>query len=468
MTSVAGAALALKKYLLRDSSSLKRRAISASVWTLGAHFISLSLRFVGTLVLSRIFDPAAFGILAVITSVQIVITLLTDIGLRQTVVQSKSAEIPEFLDTAWSLQIVRGFFIWLVAAICAVALDLGARRGLLTANSVYGMPELPAYLAVAALSSIINGFQSMKVVLASRSLNLKRISINEIVAQGIGLAFVIVAGWLTRSIWSYIAGQLVTAAMVTLFSHIALVGHSDRLGYNRSFLRELLRFGRWTFISSSLSALSSNSDRLLLAGWISSQALGYYSIAFNLASLADGLAGRVFGSIAFPAFSEAARDHVARVPRIFVRVKWVTDSALLFIAGVLFSSGETIVHLLYDPRYASAGWMLKYLSFILVFSRYSLAQNAYLALGRPEYLTLLSVTRIVSLYCLVPLGFFGFGIEGAVLGIAFHQAPSTIWTFFLNRRYNLNNLRVELGVLVAWVAGWLMGTTVVHLRALLG
>lgn len=452
---------------LKDSTSLKHRTFSAGAWALVSYFVSLSLRFIGTLILSRIFDPSTFGILAVITTVQVVIALLTDIGLRQTVVQSKSAEVHEFLDTAWTLQIFRGVFVWLMAATLAAILYLAVRGHLVPLNSVYSTPGLPLYLAVAAVSAIFYGFQSMKAIVASRSLNLRQVSVNEIVAQSAGLIFVVIAGWLTRSLWAYIASQLLTAALVSLLSHLALKGRSDRLGYNRIFAAEFFRFGRWTFMSSAMSALSSNGDRLLLASWISPQVLGYYSIAYNLASLADGLLGRMFVSVAFPALSEAARNQTTRVPEIFFRMKWLTDSALLFMAGLLFSSGEAIVDLLYDPRYASAGWMLKCLSFSLVFSRYGLTQNAYMALGRPEYLTILSVTKIVSLFTLAPLGFFFFGVEGAVAGIAFHQAPAALWTFFLNRKYNLNSLRVEAGVLLAWGAGWLMGAAFFALRALL-
>jgi O-antigen/teichoic acid export membrane protein len=438
-------------------ASLRSRAFRAGSWALMGHFSSLALRFVGTIILTRIFAPEAFGILAVVMSVQVVVTLLTDIGLRQAVIQSPNGEKREFLNTAFTLQIVRGFFIWGLSAIFAAGLAIAMTHRLLPSQSVYADPQIPAYLVVASFSAVLLGLQSMKATTAGRNLQMERLFVIEIVAQFASLIFVILLGWVTRSLWSYIFGMLLSAAITALLTHCMLNGSSDRLGWDRLATRELFRFGRWTFLSSMLSAFAANGDRLLLGGWLNAQMLGFYSVAYNLASVPDGLVGRVFGGVSFPALSEAARQQPHRVPEIYFRMRWLTDAALLFIAGFLFSAGSAIVHLLYDPRYAAAGWMLEYLSFGLLFARYGISQSAYLALGRPEYVTILSVTKLISLFSFATVLFYAFGVQGAVLGIAFHMLPTTLCTFYLNRKHGLNSLRLELGVLFTWVIGWLIG-----------
>ena len=188
-----------------------------------------------------------------------------------------------------------------------------------------------------------------------------------------------------------------------------------------------------------------------------------YSISYNLANIAEGLAGRLFGSVAFPALSEAARQDRRRVPEIYFRMRWITDLSLLFASGFLFATGSVIINVLYDPRYASAGWMLEYLSLGLFFTRYGLSQNAYLALGRPDYVTILSVTKLVSLFVLVPLLFYIFDLRGAVIGIALHMLPVALWTFYFGRKHHLNNLSLELAVLFVWLLGWLIGSAVERL-----
>lgn len=448
------------------SKSLRSRAFKASQWVLLAHFGALSLRILGTVILTRIFNPELFGVLAIITSVQVVIALLTDVGLRQAVIQSANGDRPEFLKTAFTFQIIRGFFNWLLCLLLSFGLSIGLSHQLFPPQSVYAEPDLPFYLGVAALSSVIIGFQSMKMITNARNLEVQRVSAIEFFVQLASLGFIIVAGWLTRSIWSYVAGLLFSSALTVILSHLFLRGRSDGFAWDQASAKELVRFGRWTFLSSVMSAFAINGDKLLLGGWLSAQNLGFYSIAYNIVTVPDGLASRLFGSVAFPALSEAARSDPGRLSRMFVRIRWVSDSALLFIAGGLFATGPTIIALLYEPRYASAGWMIQYLSFMLVFARYGVAQSAYLALGRPEYASILSFAKLISLFGATTLGFHIAGVQGAVLSVACHLSLSAICTLYINRKHGLNSWLLEFGVLVCWLCGWLLGLGFSELVAL--
>ncbi|MBR0697776.1 oligosaccharide flippase family protein [Bradyrhizobium lablabi] len=415
------------------------------------------LRFIATVILTRIFSPDAFGILAVIMSVQVVIALLTDIGLHQAVIQSKNGSDPALLNTAFTLQIGRGFFIWLLTLGLAGGLSVAIKYELVPGHSVYSNPQLPLYLGVVSLSAAISGFQSMKAITAGRNLQLGRLLVIELVTQLLGLVFIISIARITESLWSYIFGMLLSAAIAVFLSHVVLNGHPDRPGWSRDAAKELFQFGRWTFLSSFLSAFAANGDRLLFGVWFTPQLLGLYSIAYNLATVPEGLVNRVFGTVSFPALSEAARVQPRRFPEIYFRMRWITDSALLFLAGFLFSAGSMIVSIIYDARYTEAGWMLEYLSFGLIFVRYGLSQNAYLALGRPDYVSILSLAKLISLFSFASIFFYLFGVKGAVLGVAFHMLPTSLCTFYFNRKHGLNSLRLEICVLATWIFGWLVG-----------
>ena len=105
--------------------------------------------------------------------------------------------------------------------------------------------------------------------------------------------------------------------------------------------------------------------------------------------------------------------------------------------------------------------MLQWLSFGLVFVRYDLAFNAYLALGRPHYFTAISLTKLVSLLP-GPDSVLFVRSRRAILGIACHMAPATFWLLYFNRRRGIQNIRLEVLVLLAWPAGWLAGSGVLY------
>lgn len=440
-----------------DSSSLKSRIFRAFSWTMVGHFASLSLRFLGTLVLSRIFTPEVFGILAVVTTLHIVTHLFTDIGISQAIIQSRNGHDRTFLDTAWTLQVIRGVLIWSLCLASAAGLAILTHFDLLAKTSVYAYPDLPIIIVIACFSAVIMGFQTTKVVTANRNLDVKIVTLIDLGAQFIALIFTIVVGLITRSIWSYIVAGLLSSVLTVFISHLWLRGNVNRFAWNRDALRELSRFGRWVFVSSALGGLAGNGDRLVLAGLIAAANLGFYSIANNLVAVVDGVAGRVFGTVALPALSSVARTQPERFPQLYFKIRWLVDAAMIGLAGFIFSLAQVVVDSLYDPRYHQAGAMLRILSFSLIFARFNLAQNAYLALNQPNFLTVLNITKLVSLFTLLPLGFYFFGEQGAIVAIAFHMVPVVFWIFHFNSKYALNNPRLEIVVLGSWPIGWLAG-----------
>jgi O-antigen/teichoic acid export membrane protein len=133
------------------------------------------------------------------------------------------------------------------------------------------------------------------------------------------------------------------------------------------------------------------------------------------------------------------------------------DVSYIGSAGFLFASGNAIVAFLYDQRYAAAGQMLQLLSFYLLFARYGLVQDVYIALGKPNYLTAINLLKLASLFFLLPLMFHFFGVQGAVLGVALYLFPIVPLIFWLNQKHGLNDFRFEFLILGMWPVGWLAG-----------
>jgi len=447
--------------------SLKHRVVKAGAWTLVGYGSALVLRLLGNLVIARLLTPDAFGIMAVCTAVQVIVALIGDIGLRQAVVRSANGHDPVFLNTAWTVQILRGISIWLMCVVTAIVLHLLNHHEALPEGSVYTNDSLPFLIAATSFSSIILSLQSMKVMSMSRGLELKRLTIIELVQMVIGLAVAITLAWATRSVWSFVASALVGSTISVLAGHLWLPGLRDRLAWDRKSIQELMHFGKWSSLSSFVGVLASNGDRLLLGGWLPTVSLGHYSIASNLSSVVDSIGSRVFGSVSLPALSEIVRLQPHRLGEVFWRMRRGADAAYVGSAGFLFATGNAIVALLYDSRYAAAGQMLQLLSFNLLFARYGLAQDVYISLGKPNYLTAINTTKLISLFTLVPLMFHLFGTTGAILGMATYLLPTVPLTLWLNQSHGLNNFRFELLILGMWPLGWLAGQLALSVLALI-
>jgi hypothetical protein len=73
-----------------------------------------------------------------------------------------------------------------------------------------------------------------------------------------------------------------------------------------------------------------------------------------------------------------------------------------------------------------------------------------LALGMPKIQSNVILVRLVSLYVLAPLGFYFFGLEGALAMIVFSQFSYLPIIIFYSVKHDLFDLRKELYFLV-WV-----------------
>ena len=109
--------------------TFKARVLQAGGWIVAGFVLGQALRFAGNLVMTRLLVPEMFGVMALATMVMYGLALFSDLGLRQAIVQSRRGREAAFLNTAWALQIARGFAVWggalVLSMILIFAKDMG-------------------------------------------------------------------------------------------------------------------------------------------------------------------------------------------------------------------------------------------------------------------------------------------------------------------------------------------------------
>lgn len=439
--------------------TLKQRVLRAGGWSVVGFGLSQVIRLGSSLFMTRLLVPEMFGVMAIASMVTVIIWLLSDIGLSQNIVQSRRGDDPIFLDTAWVVQIVRGIVLWLIALLVSVALFAANVWGLLPATSVYTSPVLPAIIAVSSFAVIIQSFQSTRMATAYRTLSQRRLTQIELISQIAGVVVMVISGVLTRSIWALVAGGMVAALMKTLLSHYWMSGHRNRFRWEKNALQELIHFGKWIFVSSAVGVLAVNGDRLLLGGLVDAHVLGLYAIAVLIVGSIESGINRILSTVSLPALSEILRIDPSRLGEVYYKLRIPSDLVLLFTAGLLMAAGQLVIDLLYDSRYSAAGSMVQVLALTLFTARYDVAQQAYLAAGKPGFLAIINIVRVVSLYALVPALYWVAGLQGAIWGVAAHALVTVPFVYYFNATLGLNDWRRELMVLVALPAGYLCGAT---------
>lgn len=439
------------------TKTLKQRAVRSGSWVIFGHLFSQVLRLGSNLILTRLLVPEMFGVMAIINVIMFGLGMFSDVGLLQNIVQSKRGEEPAYFNTAWTIQVARGFIIFLIALALSGLLHQFGKAGFLSTETVYGNTELPLILAIVSITAVISSFNSINLLLLNRKLMMGKLISIDLLSQLVGLVLMLIWAWYQRDIWALVFGGIVSAVVKAVLSHNVNLGERCKFYWDKSAAHEIFHFGKWIFLSSILGFLLSQGDRLLLGLWMSPEALGIYSIAFFLAMALKDVLKKMVSSVFYPLLSEIARDNPRELKNVYYKIRSKVDFIAMLAAGLMSSMGHLIINVLYDNRYQEAGWMIEVLSISLVFIGYSMAGICLMAKGNVKNNTLLTFIAMAFLYISVPIAYNFYGIYGAILMISLNYIIDIPSTFYMLKKYELLNISKEFQMLPVLIASYGMG-----------
>ncbi|TNF22697.1 MAG: polysaccharide biosynthesis protein [Rhodobacteraceae bacterium] len=324
--------------------SLTARALRSAAFTLGGFGTSQVIRLASNLLLTRLLFPEAFGMMALTMVFMQGLQMFSDVGVAPAIQQSRRGDDPDFLDTAWTIQVVRGFGLWIAA--CALAWP---------AAQIYSEPMLLLLLPAYGLTLIIQGFNPTKMETANRHLMLGRITLLDMATQVVGIVTAVGLAWWLQSVWALVISGILSMLVQLTLNMAFLPGRANRFLWEKPAAQELINFGKWIFLSTLMGFLFHQGDKMILGRFLPIDLFGIYNIGFFLASFPLLLGYMITRKVLIPIYREtppgADPANFAKLRRMRVLV----STALLSLQAVFAASGVWLVDLLYDDRYALAG-----------------------------------------------------------------------------------------------------------------
>jgi O-antigen/teichoic acid export membrane protein len=403
------------------------------------------LRIANNVILARILAPPIFGLMAIVNAIRTGVELLSDVGIMQNIISSPRGEDPLFYDTAWTLQALRGLVL---AALCMLLAVPIAR--------FFHYPQLAAILPVASLFFIFTGFDSTARPLVQKQLKVARLSIFDI---GIGVASLVAhvtIALITPTVWALVLGSVITGAVTLVSSFLFLPGLRHRFIIDPDCARQLLRFGRWVFLSSIVYFFAMNFDRLYFAKQISLSQLGVYGVARSLADMVTQFVARASNFVLYPSVAAAGLAPVDLRKRLLRGRRTLLLGAAVGM-GTFLAVSQIIVQHLYDARYWEAGWILPVLCVGVWFGILTSTNDSILmGLARPAYPALSNTAKLITYAVGVPLAFALFGFTAAVAVITLGEIVKYVALWLLSHKEHLQFGRDDLLLTLAFA-----GTAVV-------
>lgn len=395
-------------------SSEKKLAIKGAAWTIVSYGGSQIIRFGSNLILTRLLLPELFGLVGLAYVFIVGVHLFSDIGLGPSIIQNKRGEDPEFVNTAWTMQVIRSLFIWF----CLMLITWPVAN-------FYQEPRLLWLIPAISINTLIGGLNSTAIFSLNRKMSVKQVVIFEFGTQIISTTVMIVWALLNPSIWAILAGGLSGSLVELIWGHFLIPGKSNRFAWDKSAVKEIFSYGKWIFLSTLLFFLCSQADRLVLAKIFDLTMLGIYGIAFTLSDMPRQVIIAIGGKVIFPSISM-----LADLPREELRAKILNNRNLILIPlaiglAIFVSFGDQLILILYRKEYVAASWMLPILALgIWHTTLHNLMNSCLLAVGKSQYGALGNFATFLSISIGIPIGYHFMGNLGAVIAVAVGDIPT--------------------------------------------
>jgi len=434
----------------QDSGGIKGRLLKGATFETAGFGAAQAIRLVSNMALTRLLLPEAFGLAALVLMVNQALVMFSDVGFEPALIQNKRGGEEKFLNTAWTLQVVQGVFLTMLAILIAYPMA-----------KFYGHPELTLLISLGSVGLLARGFTSHARISLRRKMEVGKLVILELVVQAVSTAITIALAYWLRSVWALVFGLAIGAVGTAALSYRLPSDCRHRLVVDPEAKQAILKVGKWVFLSSIATFLTFQGDRLFMGKVVGVTDLGIYSIAVLLSGAISGAVNRVIHGIVFPALSAIKERGLDELRRGYYRVRKGLDLTVMPTLGALCALGSLVVEVLYDDRYSSAGWMLQLLVLRAALSCMLIPCDTCLfVVGQARILVFKGVATALWMMVTLPLGFHYYGIEGIVVASALAEIPVllVLWPAFSAQR--LFVWAYELRSFAFVLAGYCIGAVV--------
>jgi len=391
-----------------EAPSLKKRAVTGTLLSVANVAGMQIIRLAGNLITTRLLFPEAYGLMAMVLVLNQGLQMISDVGILPSIIQHERGDERRFLDTAWTLSVIRG------AVLSLLALSIAWPYA-----EFYGEPQLFPLVILASTQGFISGLDSTKLATLNRRIEVGRLVLVNIGGQVVVLIVMVAWAYLSPSVWALAVGAVSGDLARMILSHIALPGKNNRFAWDPEAAKAVFDFGKWIFLSTLVTYLGLRFDIMALGKLEEMDVIGIYNIGQSLAGLPVLVTGQIVIWVLLPALSESFRDDQDRFGENVRRARRVLNAAGVLMVTATAIGAPAFFYLLYDPRWHDAGWMVQLLMVPTWF--YFMQETSIrvqLAMGDSRHQMLSNVAKLVGTVPGALLGFWIADVPGLIIGLS--------------------------------------------------
>ena len=411
-------------------SIIRDQATSAIKWSALGQWATRAIQFILLIIFARILLPQEYGAFEITILVLSLGQIIQDFGLSRALIQTDS-----------NIQIASNFVFWinfpLSVALYGLIFALAP-----TMSTIFNHPDLSALIRVAGFQLVITSFRSVHLALAQRKLKFRIQFISDF--SGSVITALITVGLLLigMRVWALIYGLLIGSVVQTIIFWL-ISPWRPSFQFNSRIGRSLIRFGGYAAIESFQGWLINYGDNLILGFFLGMEALGIYSLAFNIAVNSFSFIFQPIASVAYSSFSSLKSD-IGEIKRAYLNLVRIFALLILPMGVGLALIADPLARIVLADRWPGITTVIQLLVLFPGISHLLLLNpELYRAIGRPDIMPRLLLIALI--YTLPVL------IIGAQFGlVAFVIARVTVTILFFPVHVILIKRLLDLKIILFW------------------
>lgn len=342
-----------------------------------------------SLILARLIDPEAYGVLALATIFTNILQVFIDCGLGVALVQKKEADDLDFSSV----------FLCNVALCCTIYAVLFFAAPLI--SRFYETPELTTIVRVVGLTIVISGVRSIQQAYVERSMQFKKFFLATLIATVVSGVVGLVMAYCGFGVWALVVMNLCNVAVGTAVLWF-VVEWRPKLMFSARRMKPLLRFGWKVLGSGFVTVIYANSRQLLVGKFYTNSDLAFYNKGNSLPNCIVPTIQSSITSVLLPAISQFQTD--------LQKAKEMTWNAVRALSCVLWpvmvglaACSDTFIRVIMTEKWLPAvPFMQIFCIEAAIWPISSIYVNTIRAIGRSDIdLTLQTVVRVIGIASLL-------------------------------------------------------------------
>nr|WP_293835724.1 MOP flippase family protein [uncultured Arsenicibacter sp.] len=397
--------------------STTRNAIDGGKWITISTVISTVFQFAQVSILARLLDPAVFGVVSVSTLIINFFYIFSNLGFSNSIIYKQESD-QRVLSTLYYVSLLMGVLIFILVYFSAPLVV-----------AYYKEPKLDRVIRLASLYFLIIYFGQLYLFILQKELRFKSIAIMEILGAFVGTGVAIGLAYSGFEELSLIYGQLamhVVRTAIQIMFGIKLFFPS--FYFNIGLVKEHIKFGIFNVGDGLLGFVQGNSDNIIVGGLLGVKALGFYTIAYQLAVFPINKLNPIILQVAYPILAKM-KENADELKQSYIKILDLISYLNIPLLAGLFITAESVVPLLYGD-----GWeeTIPLIQIFVLQSFFSCLAHPLFTLaftkGKPNLLFYLNLATLVVKIPLLLL----FGKYWGVTGIAMAFVSATFFNLVVN------------------------------------